>query len=65
MFCFMAFDTGAFKPTRQALAEGHVGLRTIGFYPPEEDGQWRFPESSYRRATAELHPDTDDTGSLR
>lgn len=63
MFCNMAFDTGAHSHTVDALKAGHVGLLTIGFAEPDADGLWRFPDSSYRRPLAPLHPDTTDTGS--
>jgi hypothetical protein len=65
MFSYMAFDTGAHMHTAQALAQGHPGLLTLGFAPPDPDGLWRFPKSSYRRALAPLHPDTSETGSLK
>jgi hypothetical protein len=65
MFCFMAFDTGAHMHTTDALKQGHPGLLTIGFKPPGVDGLWRFPDFSYRTPTAKVHPDTDETGSLR
>jgi len=64
MFSYMAFDTGAHMHTAQAIAEGHPGLRILGFTPPGPDGLWRFPDASYRRALARSHPDTDATGSL-
>lgn len=65
MFCFMAFDTGAHMHTTDALEQGHPGLLTIGFAKPGADGRWTFPDFSYRTPTAKLHPNTDETGSLR
>jgi enediyne biosynthesis protein E8 len=63
MFSYMAFDTGAHLNTAQALAQGHPGLLTLGFSPPDPDGLWRFPNASYGRALARIHPDTTATGS--
>ncbi len=63
IFCNMAFDTGAHMHTTEAMAAGHPGLRATGFFPPDEDGLWRFPAYSYRRALADLHPGTTATGS--
>ncbi|MBR7831977.1 regulator [Actinospica durhamensis] len=63
MFSYMAFDTGAHMHTTEALAAGHPGLRTLGFADPDEDGLWRFPQYSYGRQLADIHPDTDATGS--
>ncbi|MEU6094771.1 DUF5987 family protein [Streptomyces sp. NPDC047079] len=63
MFSFMAFDTGAHMHTADAIAAGHPGLATLGFAPPGEDGLWRFPAYSYGRQLADIHPDTDPTGS--
>lgn len=63
MFCNMAFDTGAHLHTTEALAAGHPGLVTMGFEQPDSDGLWRFPDFSYRRALADLHPNTTPTGS--
>ncbi len=63
MFSNMAFDTGAHLPTAEAFAAGHPGLLTIGFERPDADGVWRFPDFSYRRKLADLHPDTTPSGS--
>lgn len=63
MFSFMAWDTGAHLPTREALASGHPGLTTMGFTGPDADGLWRFPDFSYRRPLSEPHPETTSTGS--
>jgi hypothetical protein len=62
MFSFMAWDTGASKHTIEAIADGHPGLTTIGFTPPDADGLWRFPEFSYRRALSPVHPQTTPLG---
>ncbi|WP_019811726.1 DUF5987 family protein [Saccharomonospora halophila] len=63
LFSNMAFDTAAHKHTAEALAEGHPGLRTLGFADPDPDGFWRFPDYSYRRPLARMHPDTTSSGS--
>jgi hypothetical protein len=63
LFSNMAYDTAAHLPTAQALATDHPGLRAMGFAEPDSDGLWRFPEYSYGRALASLHPDTTPTGS--
>jgi enediyne biosynthesis protein E8 len=63
MFSNMAFDTGAHMHTTEAFDNGHPGLLTIGFERPDPDGIWRFPEFSYGRPLANLHPDTTATGS--
>lgn len=63
MFSNMAFDTGAHRGTIEALDDGHPGLLAIGFERPNPDGVWRFPQFSYRRRLADLHPDTTPTGS--
>lgn len=65
LFSYMAFDSAAHLSTRQALASGHPGLSAMGVLPPDTDGLWRFPEHSYGRELADVHPDTDhSTGSL-
>jgi hypothetical protein len=63
LFCNMAFDTGAHRHTTEAIADGHPGLAAMGFSPPDPDGLWRFPRSSYGRPLAELHPGTTPSGS--
>jgi hypothetical protein len=35
----------------------------MGYYPPDEDGLWRFPEFSYNKAFARSRPDTTPSGS--
>jgi hypothetical protein len=62
MFSVMAWDTGASKHTTDALAEGHPGLVTMGFTPPGQDGLWRFPDFSYRKVLATVHPHTTESG---
>jgi hypothetical protein len=65
MFSNMAFDTNAHMHTVDAIRTGQPGLLTVAWRPPDEDGIWRFPNFSYRRQTARVHPDTDPiTGSL-
>lgn len=63
MFSTMAFDSAAHLDTQEAFTQGHPGLLTIGYSRPGEDGLWRFPEFSYGRALAPLHPLTTATGN--
>ncbi|GAA3233833.1 DUF5987 family protein [Dactylosporangium siamense] len=63
LFSNMAFDSASHLGTAEAFAAGHPGLLTIGFQPPGEDGLNRFPDYSYGRPLADLHPDTTATGS--
>jgi hypothetical protein len=63
MFSNMAFDTGAHLHTAEALSGGHPGLLTLGFAPPDTDGLWRFPNYSYGRQLAQIHPATTASGS--
>jgi len=63
LFCFMSFDTAAHMHTTDAIASGHPGLAMMGYAKPEEDGLWRFPDYSYGRQLARLHPDTTDSGN--
>lgn len=63
VFCTMAFDSAAHLRTVDALAAGHPGLVTIGYFRPEDDGLWRFPRFSYGRQLATVHPNTTSTGS--
>ncbi len=65
LFSTMAFDLAAHLHTGEALAAGHPGLTAMGFAEPDADGLWRFPEYSYGRPLASLHPDTIPSGSLR
>lgn len=63
LFSNMAYDSAAHLPTAEALATGHPGLVAMGFAKPDTDGLWRFPQFSYGREMAELHPDTTPSGS--
>jgi hypothetical protein len=63
LFCNMAFDSAAHLSTPTAMSQRHPGLAFIGYFPPGEDGLYRFPDSSYGRKLAELHPATTSTGS--
>jgi len=63
LFCYMAFDTGAQMHTVDAIAQGHPGLTMMNYAKPDADGLWRFPDYSYRRPLARLHPDTTPSGS--
>jgi hypothetical protein len=62
LFCFMAFDTAAHMHTADAIAAGHPGLTAMGFAPPDADGLWRFPDYTYGRQLASVHPDTTPAG---
>ncbi len=62
LFCFMAFDTAAQMHTSEAIEAGHPGLSLMGFARPDSDGLWRFPDFSYRRQLARLHPHTTSAG---
>jgi enediyne biosynthesis protein E8 len=64
LFSNMAFDLAAHLSTADALAAGHPGLTAMGFAKPDADGLWRFPDYSYGRPLADLHPDTIASGSL-
>lgn len=59
----LAFDTAAHQDTARAVRSGHPGLAFIGFPAPDADGLWRFPEHSYGRQLADLHPRTTASGS--
>lgn len=59
----LAFDTAGYLPTRDAIAAGHPGLAWIGFPAPSSNGQWAFPQHSYGRPLADLHPSTTASGS--
>lgn len=63
LFCNMAFDSAPHMHTGEAIAQGHPGLRTLGFAKPDSDGLWRFPKFSYGRKLAERHPSTTTSGS--
>lgn len=63
LFSNMAFDTAAHMHTLDALSAGHPGITAMGLAEPDADGLWRFPQYSYRRRLAELHPHTTASGS--
>jgi hypothetical protein len=63
LFSNMAYDVGAHLHTTEAIAAGHPGLVAMGFAKPDADGLWRFPDYSYRRPLADLHPATTASGS--
>jgi hypothetical protein len=63
LFSNMAFDTAAHMHTLDAIASDHPGLATLGLTKPDADGLWRFPQYSYSRPLAEMHPDTTPSGS--
>lgn len=63
LFSNMAFDSAAHLDTHEAFAANHPGLLAIGYFRPGPDGLWRFPEYSYGRPLAPLHPNTTSTGS--
>ncbi len=63
LFCNMAFDSAAHLSTAEALARRHPGLMSIGYFHPGPDGLFGFPEFSYGRPLADLHPQTTPTGS--
>lgn len=64
LFSNMAFDSAAHMHTADAIAAGHPGLTAMGFPTPDADDLWRFPEFSYGRPLASVHPDTNSSGSL-
>ncbi|MFI2077435.1 DUF5987 family protein [Streptomyces triculaminicus] len=63
LFCNMAFDSAAHLHTAEAIAAGHPGLAVMGMRRPDPDGLWRYPDHSYGRPLARLHPDTTPSGS--
>lgn len=63
LFSNMAYDIAPHLHTAEALETGHPGLTAMGFAKPNADGLWRFPEFSYGRQLAQLHPDTTESGS--
>jgi enediyne biosynthesis protein E8 len=64
LFSNMAFDSAAHLSTVDAFRDGHTGLLTIGHFPPDSDGLFRFPRFSYGRQLSAIHPDTHANGSL-
>lgn len=63
LFSNMAYDIAPHLHTADALAAGHPGLTAMGFAKPNADGLWRFPEFSYGRELADVHPNTTESGS--
>lgn len=63
LFCNMAYDSAAHKPTAEAIAEGHPGLTAMNIGTPAADGRWQYRESSYGRPLADIHPATTASGS--
>ena len=63
MFSNMAYDAAGHLHTAEAIANGHPGLLGIGYAPPNDDGIWRFPDYTYGRKLADMHPETTPTGS--
>ncbi|MFE0513298.1 DUF5987 family protein [Streptomyces sp. NPDC058964] len=59
----LAFDTAGQQDTVEALGQGHPGLTWLHFPEPDPDGMWRFPDFSYGRQLAALHPNTTASGS--
>ncbi|MFF7189385.1 DUF5987 family protein [Streptomyces sp. NPDC008222] len=59
----LAFDTAGQQDTVEALGQGHPGLKWLRFPDPDPDGLWRFPDFSYGRPLAALHPGTTASGS--
>jgi hypothetical protein len=58
----LAFHTAGHLSTAEAVRSGHPGLAWIDFPAPDPDGLWRYPEFSYRRSLAAVHPATTATG---
>ncbi|MEV8513845.1 DUF5987 family protein [Dactylosporangium sp. NPDC051484] len=63
LFCNMAYDSAPHLHTAEAIAAGHPGLLAMRYATPGADGLWRFPDFSYGRQLADLHPNTTTTGS--
>jgi enediyne biosynthesis protein E8 len=64
LFANMAYDSAAHMETADAMAAGHPGLTAMGMARPDADRLWRFPQHTYGRPLADLHPDTTPSGSL-
>ena len=58
MFSNMAYDAAAHLHTVDALAAGHPGLLTLGFSRRTRTVCGAFPNYSYGRPLARIHPDT-------
>jgi hypothetical protein len=63
LFSNMAYDSAAHMHTAEALETGHPGLLSMGFAKPNDDGLWRFPDYTYGRKLADVHPATTESGS--
>ncbi|HEX5403279.1 MAG TPA: DUF5987 family protein [Pseudonocardiaceae bacterium] len=63
LFSNMAYDSAAHLHTAEALEAGHPGLISMGFAKPNADGLWRFPDFTYGRKLADVHPSTTESGS--
>jgi enediyne biosynthesis protein E8 len=63
IFSYMAFDSAAHLHTVDAVTARHPGLAMLRFAHPDADGLWRFPDHSYGRSVAPLHPNTTPSGS--
>jgi enediyne biosynthesis protein E8 len=63
LFSNMAYDSAAHMHTAEALEAGHPGLTSMGFAKPNADGLWRFPDYTYGRKLADVHPATTESGS--
>lgn len=62
LFSNMAFDSAAHMSTADAFQQRHPGLLTLGYFPPDEDGLFRFPQHTYGRQLSPVHPDTTTKG---
>jgi enediyne biosynthesis protein E8 len=63
LFSNMAYDSAAHMSTADAVTAGHPGLTAMGMARPDPDRLWRFPQHTYGRPLADLHPDTTPSGS--
>lgn len=63
LFSNMAYDSAAHLNLADAFAQGHPGLLAIGYARPDATGVYQFPQFSYGRALAPIHPLTTATGS--
>jgi enediyne biosynthesis protein E8 len=58
----LAFHTAGHLSTADAVRSGHPGLTWLDFPLPDPDGLWRYPEFSYARELATIHPATTASG---
>ena len=63
LMVFLAFHTAGFEHTTEAVSSHHPGLARLGFPAAESDGLYRYPDFSYGRPLALVHPATSRTGS--